>query len=115
MPARTVYPPPVPTAQPDGDVRPQSATEAPLDRDINANPPADEPGEVSPVEIASEAYARYVARGREDGHDVEDWLAAERSLRQRATVRPADRQDTDIGYDEPGARRFRESEDDSNA
>jgi hypothetical protein len=29
-------------------------------------------------EIARRAYARYVARGEKDGHDVEDWLQAER-------------------------------------
>jgi hypothetical protein len=31
-------------------------------------------------EIAARAYERYVARGCEDGHDVEDWLDAERDL-----------------------------------
>jgi len=30
--------------------------------------------------IAQRAYALYLARGREDGHDVEDWLRAEREL-----------------------------------
>jgi hypothetical protein len=33
--------------------------------------------------IAQRAYALYLARGREDGHDVEDWLQAERELRER--------------------------------
>jgi hypothetical protein len=33
--------------------------------------------------IAQRAYALYVARGREDGHDVEDWLQAERELQER--------------------------------
>ena len=28
--------------------------------------------------IAQRAYALYLARGREDGHDVEDWIRAER-------------------------------------
>lgn len=27
--------------------------------------------------IAAHAYAIYEQRGRQDGHDVEDWLAAE--------------------------------------
>ena len=30
--------------------------------------------------IAQRAYALYLARGREGGHDVEDWLQAEREL-----------------------------------
>ena len=32
--------------------------------------------------IAQRAYERYEARGREDGHDMEDWFEAERELRQ---------------------------------
>jgi hypothetical protein len=31
-------------------------------------------------EIAERAFARYQARGGEDGRDVEDWLEAEREL-----------------------------------
>jgi hypothetical protein len=31
--------------------------------------------------IARRAYDLYVARGCEDGHDVEDWLRAEQELR----------------------------------
>jgi len=33
--------------------------------------------------VAQRAYALYLARGREDGHDVEDWLQAERELLDR--------------------------------
>ena len=33
-------------------------------------------------EIAERAYDLYLSRGRKDGHDVEDWLAAELRLRQ---------------------------------
>jgi hypothetical protein len=33
-------------------------------------------------EIAMMAYRRYEMRGRRDGHDVEDWLAAEQELTQ---------------------------------
>lgn len=33
-------------------------------------------------EIARRAYDLYVARGCEDGHDVEDWLQAERELQK---------------------------------
>jgi hypothetical protein len=32
--------------------------------------------------IAQRAYERYEARGREDGHDMDDWFEAERELRQ---------------------------------
>ena len=32
------------------------------------------------VEVAQRAYGLYEARGRIDGHDVEDWLAAEKEL-----------------------------------
>ena len=35
-------------------------------------------------EIATEAYARYLSRGRVDGGDVSDWLEAEQILRRRA-------------------------------
>ena len=43
-----------------------------------------EPSEPSVDDIAADAYQRYAARGYEDGHDLEDWLAAEQDLRQRA-------------------------------
>ena len=75
MPTHTAFPPPAPATQADGDARPATAPEA-----------VERPGrsrEVSPGEISREAYARYLERGREDGHDVEDWLAAEARLRQR--------------------------------
>lgn len=31
-------------------------------------------------DIATRAYDRYLARGRADGHDIDDWLAAEQEL-----------------------------------
>lgn len=34
--------------------------------------------------IAALAYRRFVERGCEHGHDVEDWLAAERILMEEA-------------------------------
>lgn len=34
-------------------------------------------------EIAQEAYLRYLSRGGGDGQDFDDWLAAERELKQR--------------------------------
>lgn len=33
--------------------------------------------------IAQRAYERFIARGYQHGHDVEDWLHAERELTQR--------------------------------
>ena len=39
---------------------------------------------VSPTwaEISARAFELYLARGRFDGHDVDDWLMAERELRE---------------------------------
>jgi hypothetical protein len=34
--------------------------------------------------IAARAYQKFVARGYQNGHDVEDWLAAERELRSES-------------------------------
>jgi len=39
-------------------------------------------GQVMRELIAMRAYERYAARGYQDGHDVEDWLGAERELTQ---------------------------------
>jgi hypothetical protein len=36
--------------------------------------------ELTTEEIAQRAYTLYIARGAADGHDVEDWLEAERLL-----------------------------------
>ena len=42
-------------------------------------------GRVPPTgdEIARLAYQFYEARGRRNGHDVDDWLSAERELARR--------------------------------
>ena len=56
MATHTAFPPPTPATQPDGDVRPASATEP------SREPRPDtvhRPRDVSPTEIALEAYARY--------------------------------------------------------
>lgn len=46
----------------------------------------------SPEEIARRAYEHFVARGREHGHDLDDWLTAERELTaQAAAATAADR------------------------
>jgi hypothetical protein len=39
-------------------------------------------GQVMRELIAMRAYERYAARGYQHGHDVEDWLSAERELTQ---------------------------------
>ncbi len=39
-------------------------------------------GQVMRELIAMRAYERYVARGYTHGHDVEDWLSAEREILQ---------------------------------
>jgi hypothetical protein len=36
---------------------------------------------VADADVAQRAYDLYLARGRADGHDVDDWLQAERELR----------------------------------
>jgi hypothetical protein len=41
---------------------------------------------VDQAAISARAYELFVARGRTPGHDVEDWLQAERELRRAATV-----------------------------
>jgi hypothetical protein len=38
-------------------------------------------------EIAARAYARYLERGAVDGFDVDDWLEAERELREERRSR----------------------------
>jgi hypothetical protein len=40
-----------------------------------------ERSEIHTDAIAARAYERFVARGGEHGHDVEDWFAAEAELR----------------------------------
>ncbi len=37
--------------------------------------------------IAQRAYERFIARGYQHGHDVEDWLSAERELTQPRRLR----------------------------
>ncbi|HXT12606.1 MAG TPA: DUF2934 domain-containing protein [Candidatus Angelobacter sp.] len=46
----------------------------------------EQPSEKYPdrAEVAQRAYELYEARGREPGHELEDWLRAEQELEQRA-------------------------------
>lgn len=41
-----------------------------------------EPEDYTP-EIAEVAYSYWESRGREDGHDLEDWLMAEQEVQRR--------------------------------
>jgi hypothetical protein len=48
-------------------------------RSTEATPAVSIPGN---DDIARRAFELYCARGCEDGHDIEDWLQAERELRE---------------------------------
>jgi len=39
---------------------------------------------ISKDDVAQRAYELFLARGRADGHDVEDWLEAERQLEKES-------------------------------
>jgi hypothetical protein len=55
---------------------PSSLKSAPLDRSAN----------VAENDIARRAYELYLARDCEDGHDVADWLQAERELQRERSI-----------------------------
>jgi hypothetical protein len=59
-----------------------SLREVEREREIETNPDVENQpsGTITQEEIAQRAYALYEARGREDGHDLDDWLEAEREL-----------------------------------
>jgi DUF2934 family protein len=48
--------------------------------------PTDGPTSVTEKDIARRAYDLYLARGCEPGHELEDWLRAERELFQRSVA-----------------------------
>jgi len=50
--------------------------------------PSEVPAGPAEHEIATEAYTRYLLRGCQDGHAVEDWLEAERTLRTKHLPTP---------------------------
>jgi hypothetical protein len=57
---------------------------------MNANPPKkrpatvrNEPADDLEEQIRLRAHELYEARGREDGHDREDWLRAEEEITQK--------------------------------
>ena len=43
-------------------------------------------------EIAEVAYSYWESRGREDGHDIDDWLSAEQEVQRRHSVQRLERQ-----------------------
>jgi Protein of unknown function (DUF2934) len=54
-------------------------------------PPARETNETQGLQdkIRQRAYELYEVRGREDGHDVEDWLQAEEEILQQEALSAA--------------------------
>ena len=66
--------------------RPREAVATAADR--SAKSLTDGAATVTEHDITRRAYDFYLARGCEHGHDVEDWLQAERELREavRSTV-----------------------------
>lgn len=65
---------------------PATSHEEPSPREVMAEAmaiyPDTSPAVPTAEEIAAEAYAIYLGRGSEHGHDLEDWLEAERLLRR---------------------------------
>ena len=45
-----------------------------------------QPAAASISEVAQRAYGLYLARGCEHGHNVDDWLEAERDVRSATTL-----------------------------
>jgi hypothetical protein len=59
--------------------------ECSMPKDPTKKPPAttvSDPQELE-IQIRERAYALYEARGREDGHDLEDWLRAKEEITQK--------------------------------
>ena len=69
------------------------ASTAPRRRATRAPGPSSAvPGASAPSrdEVQKRAYERYLARGRSDGADLDDWLTAERELEAARRHRSAD-------------------------
>jgi len=58
-----------------------------MPKDPTKKPPATAISESQGLEnqIRQRAYELYEARGREDGHDLEDWLRAEEEITAKTT------------------------------
>jgi len=52
----------------------------------NKSTASDEPSESTVAQIQARAYQLYVEEGRQDGHDMEHWLRAEKMLREQPVV-----------------------------
>jgi hypothetical protein len=61
--------------------------------------------EANPSRIAELAYRLYEERGRQAGHELEDWLEAERrvSAQPNPAKKPASKKRTAAGVDAPSA------------
>jgi hypothetical protein len=58
---------------------PQTRRKSDSDRPADSFSSTETPNR-DPESVARRAYERYEARGYEDGHDMDDWLEAEREL-----------------------------------
>ena len=58
-------------------------------KSIEVTTRTERPTVISEQQIAERAYALYIARGFEDGHDLDDWLRAEQQLRGEISLRTA--------------------------
>jgi hypothetical protein len=54
--------------------------------DRSSTSPPNRSAPVTDSDIARRAYDLYVARGGDDGHDLDDWLQAERELRAASST-----------------------------
>jgi hypothetical protein len=61
---------------------PSDPTKKPLSKTVS------EPKQLED-QIPERAYQLYEERGREDGHDAEDWLRAEKEMTERKVIRLA--------------------------
>ena len=52
----------------------------------NFAPPDDKPLPIDREQIAHRAFELFCARGCQDGHDIDDWLSAERELQMSDNV-----------------------------
>jgi hypothetical protein len=58
----------------------QAGDESPADNNVGTSVPQDDSPRQDADLVARRAYQRYEERGREDGHDVDDWLSAEHEV-----------------------------------
>ena len=61
--------------------RRQEREDSPISLDESAVPQTTDTPSVDDDLVARRAFQRYEERGREDGHDQEDWFEAEREIK----------------------------------